>query len=109
MYWCAHKTATLTSIQHTVPPPGGPPRTLAIKGIAGVSWGFPGNFPVHYYWATWYDQEKNGVIQFSKNQIQKRFCIRKIYCSQHAATNSEITNPELHELCFFHFIALASD
>ena len=20
MYWCAHKTATLTSIQHTVPP-----------------------------------------------------------------------------------------
>ena len=22
MYWCAHKTATLTSIQHTVPPPG---------------------------------------------------------------------------------------
>ena len=21
MYWCAHKTATLTSIQHTVPPP----------------------------------------------------------------------------------------
>ena len=21
MYWCAHKTATLTSFQHTVPPP----------------------------------------------------------------------------------------
>ena len=25
MYCCAHKTATLTPIQHTVPPPGWPP------------------------------------------------------------------------------------
>jgi hypothetical protein len=30
MYWCAHKTATLTSIQHTVPPSGVPDTVLGL-------------------------------------------------------------------------------
>jgi hypothetical protein len=66
---------------------------------------FSGDFPVHLCWAKRYDK-KNEVIEFSKNQIQKRFCFKILSCSQHAATNSEITNPELYcekkiKICIF--------